>query len=143
MSIHKRSASSVWNGPGPTGAGKVSVQSGVFSDISYTAKQRFESEPGTNPEELIAAAHAACFGMALAFNLSGAGLEAEELKTTATITLDKSSGNWTLTGSHLDVRGKLKSGDAAAFQKAAEDAKAGCPISRALNMPVTMTATLE
>jgi lipoyl-dependent peroxiredoxin len=143
MSVHKRSASSVWNGPGPTGNGKVSVASGVFSDIGYTAKQRFESEPGTNPEELIAAAHAACFGMALAFNLTNAGIEADSLRTTATITLDNSRGNWTLTGSHLDVRGKLKSGDAAAFEKAAQDAKAGCPISRALNMDITMTATLE
>lgn len=143
MSIFKRSASSVWNGPGPSGAGKVSVQSGSFTDVKYTAKQRFDNDPGTNPEELIAAAHASCFGMALAFNLTNAGLEAAELKTTATITLDNASGNWTLVSSHLDVRGKLKSGDAAAFEKAAQDAKAGCPISRALNMEVTMTATLE
>lgn len=132
----------MWSGPGPTGGGKVSVQSGVFTDVKYTAKQRFDNDPGTNPEELIAAAHASCFGMALAFNLTNAGLEAEELKTSATITMDNASGNWTLLSSHLEVTGKLKSGDAEAFEKAAQDAKAGCPISRALNMEVTMTATL-
>ena len=141
--MFKRSASSVWTGPGPSGKGTVTTPSGVLKEVRYTANQRFGDDAGTNPEELIAAAHAACFGMALAFNLTNAGLEAESISTTSTITLDKSSGDWTLTNSHLDVRAKIPNADQAKFEQAAEAAKAGCPISRALNMSVSMTATLE
>lgn len=141
--MFKRSGSSVWNGPGATGKGQVSTESGALQGKSYNFNQRFGEEKGTNPEELIAAAHAACFGMALSFKLANAGMEPEELNTTSTVTVDKAPGDWTLTEIHVEVRGKVKNGDATKFQAAAEDAKATCPISRALNANITMTATME
>ncbi|HET6510762.1 MAG TPA: OsmC family protein [Candidatus Kapabacteria bacterium] len=141
--MFKRSATSVWTGPGATGNGKVSTQSGLIKDMNYTFNQRFGDDAGTNPEELIAAAHAACFGMAFSFKLANAGMEPQELRTTATVTLDKAPGDWTLTAIHLDVKGKVSNGDATKFEAAAQDAKATCPISRVLNTNITVTATME
>lgn len=140
--MFKRSASSIWTGPGATGTGKVSSESGALQNVNYTFSKRFGEDKGTNPEELIAAAHAACFGMAFSFKLADAGMEPQELNTTATVTLDKSSGDWTLSEIHLDVRAKVQNGDEAKFQAAAELAKKTCPISRVLNTNITMTATM-
>lgn len=141
--MFKRSGSAVWNGPGATGVGKVSSESGTLNQVSYNFNQRFADEKGTNPEELIAAAHAACFSMAFSFKLANAGMNPDEIRTTATITVDKSSGDWTLSEIHLDVKAKVQNGDAAKFEAAAQDAKATCPISRALTANITMTAAME
>jgi lipoyl-dependent peroxiredoxin len=123
--------------------GLLSTESGVLRDTPYSFTTRFEGEKGTNPEELIAAAHAGCFTMALSGELGKAGLVPETLKTTATVTLDKLEGGWTVTGSHLEVVGKIPGASADAFQKAAEAAEKGCPISRLLNTKITMEAKLE
>jgi len=138
----KRSASAVWKGGIRDGAGTVSSESGVLSKAPYTFKQRFESEKGTNPEELIAAAHAACFSMALSGAMAKEGLNPESIDTTATVTFENINGAWTVTSSHLNTAGKSPNADPAAFQKAAEGAKAGCPISRLLNTTITMDAKL-
>jgi lipoyl-dependent peroxiredoxin len=140
--MFKRSATSVWNGPGATGSGKVSTESGILSSASYNFNQRFGEEKGTNPEELIAAAHAACFAMAFSFKLANAGMNPDEINCKATVTVDKAPGDWTLTEIHLDVRAKVQNGDNEKFQAAANDAKATCPISRVLNSNITMTATM-
>lgn len=139
----KRSASSVWTGNGKSGSGKVSVESGAMTGQAYNFNQRFGDEKGTNPEELIAAAHAACYNMKLSFVLAEAGMQPMELNTKATVTVDKSSGDWTITDILLDVRGRVQNGDAAKFQTAAEEAKKGCPISRVLNANITLNAVME
>lgn len=141
--MFKRSASSVWTGPGLKGSGKVSVESGLFQDKPYNFNQRFGEEKGTNPEELIAAAHAGCFNMAFSINLVNAGMQPEELRTTSTVTLDKSSGNWTITNVHLDVHATVRGADPEKFQQVAEESKKGCPVSRALNANITMSAMLH
>jgi lipoyl-dependent peroxiredoxin len=141
--MFKRSGSSVWSGPGVAGSGKVSVESGMFRDQPYSFNKRFGDEQGTNPEELIAAAHAGCFNMAFSIQLVNAGMEPEELRTTSTLTLDKSSGDWTITAIHLDVHGKVPGADPQKFQEVAEAAKKGCPVSRLLNANITMTAALD
>jgi len=138
----KRSASAVWKGGIKDGAGTVSSESGVLSSAPYNFKQRFESEKGTNPEELIAAAHAACFSMALSSSMAKEGLNPESIDTTATVTFDKVNDAWTITSSHLQTSVKSQGADPAAFKKAAEGAKAGCPISRLLNTTITMDAKL-
>lgn len=139
----KRHASAQWQGDLKTGKGTVSTNSGVLSQTSYSFSTRFENGKGTNPEELIAAAHAGCFTMALSGQLGAADLVAEHLATTATVTMEKLEAGWTVTGVHLDVKGKVPRADPAAWNKATEAAKAGCPISRLLNTTITMTATLE
>lgn len=139
----KRQASAIWQGDLKTGKGTVSSQSGVLSKTQYSFGTRFENGPGTNPEELIAAAHAGCFTMALSGQLGGAGLVAEKLETTATLTFEKLDAGWTVTQIHLDVKGKVPKADAAAWEKATQAAKAGCPISRLLNTTITMDAKLE
>src|SRR5207237_7373282 len=136
----KRSASAGWNSSLKDGRGTVSAESGVLSNAPYNFSMRFENEKGTNPEELIAAAHAACFSMALSLFLGNAGMTAESISTTATVTLEKVGDAFTVTSSHLDTTVKIPNADQAKFQQAAEGAKAGCPISRLLNTKITLDA---
>jgi osmotically inducible protein OsmC len=138
----KRSASAVWRGGLKDGTGTVSTDSGVLSATPYNFRMRFENEKGTNPEELIAAAHAACFSMALSAQLGTAGMTADSIETTATVTLEKVGEGFSVTSSHLKTTVKIPGADQAAFQTAANNAKAGCPISKLLNATITMDATL-
>src|SRR5689334_22596730 len=138
----KRSGSAVWQGDLKSGKGLVSTDSGVLSSQQYSFGTRFESGKGTNPEELIAAAHAGCFTMALSAQLGNAGLTPDSLETTASLSLDKLDAGWTVTKIHLEVTARIPGADKAAFDKAAESAKAGCPISRLLNAQITMSARL-
>jgi osmotically inducible protein OsmC len=139
----KRRASAEWQGDLKTGKGVVSTESGVLRSTPYSFTTRFEGEKGTNPEELIAAAHAGCFTMALSGELGKASLVAESLRTTATVTLEKVEAGWTVTGSHLEVAGKVPGASADAFRAAAEAAEKNCPISRLLSTKITMEAKLE
>ena len=139
----KRSASAVWRGGLKDGKGTVSTESGVLSSTPYNFRMRFENEKGTNPEELIAAAHAACFSMALSAQLGSAGLTADSIETTATVTLEQVGEGFSVTSSHLKTAVKIPGADKAKFQKAADDAKAGCPISKLLNATITLDATLN
>jgi len=137
-----RKASAVWKGSLKEGKGTISSESGVLSNTPYSFSTRFENAKGTNPEELIAAAHAGCFTMALSAQLGNAGITPESLETTASLTLDKLDAGWTITKVHLDVAARIPGADKAAFDKAAENAKAGCPVSRLLKAEITMTARL-
>ena len=139
----KRKASAQWQGGLKDGKGAISTASGVLSNTQYSFSTRFEEGIGTNPEELIAAAHAGCFTMALSGQLGNAGLTAENINTTATVTMEKLEAGWTVTEVHLDVNAKIPGADEQAFQTAANNAKAGCPISRLLNAKITMEAKLE
>ena len=139
----QRKASAVWKGGLKDGKGTVSGTSGVLSNTPYSFATRFENAPGTNPEELIAAAHAGCFSMALSAQLGQAGLTPESINTTATVSLDKQESGFAITAVHLDVTAKVPKADQAAFQKAAENAKSGCPVSKVLNAKITMNARLE
>jgi osmotically inducible protein OsmC len=139
----QRKASAVWKGGLKDGKGTVSGTSGVLSNTPYSFATRFENAPGTNPEELIAAAHAGCFSMALSAQLGQAGLTPESINTTATVSLDKVDAGFAITTVHLDVTAKVPKADQAAFQKAAENAKSGCPVSKVLNAKITMNARLE
>ena len=138
----QRKASAVWKGGLKDGKGTVSATSGVLNNTPYSFATRFENTPGTNPEELIAAAHAACFSMALSGQLGGAKLTAESISTTATLTMEKLDSGWAITAVHLDVSARVPKADAAAFNKAAENAKSGCPVSKVLNAKITMDAKL-
>src|SRR6201986_4687346 len=126
----QRNASAHWSGGLKDGKGSLTSPSGVLKNTPYSFATRFESQPGTNPEELIAAAHAGCFTMALSAQLGNAGITPESLETTASVTLEKLEAGFTVTKIHLDVEGRIPGGDASAFQKAAENAEKGCPISR-------------
>ena len=137
-----RKASAVWKGSLKEGKGTISSESGVLSNTPYSFSTRFENAKGTNPEELIAAAHAGCFTMALSAQLGTAGITPESLETTASLTLDKLDAGWSITKIHLDVAARIPGVDKAAFDKAAENAKAGCPVSRLLKAEITMTARL-
>lgn len=139
----KRKASAVWQGGLKEGKGRISSESGVLADTQYSFGTRFENDKGTNPEELIAAAHAGCFSMALSGQLGNAGLVAQSIHTDATVTFEKLEAGWTVTEVHLDVTAKIPGAARAAFETAANNAKTGCPISRLLNAKITMTATLE
>jgi len=139
----KRKGSAVWRGGLRDGKGTVSTDSGVLSETQYSFSTRFEEGAGTNPEELIAAAHAGCFSMALSKQLEDAGMRAEEIRTNATVTLEKTDAGFTITKVHLDVNARIPGGDAANFETAANNAKAGCPVSRLLNAEITMDARLE
>jgi lipoyl-dependent peroxiredoxin len=139
----ERMGSAVWKGDLKTGKGTVSTHSGVLKDAQYSFSTRFENGIGTNPEELIAAAHAGCFSMALSGQLGEAKLTPESVRTTATVTLERTDAGFTVTKVHLDVTAKIPGGTQAAFEKAAANAKAGCPISRLLKAAITMTAKLE
>jgi osmotically inducible protein OsmC len=139
----ERKASAVWRGGLKDGKGEFSAPSGVFSHVPYSFATRFENAQGTNPEELIAAAHAACFSMALSAQLGGANLTPESINTTANLKMEKQEAGWAITAVQLDVHAKIPNGDEAAFQKAAEAAKAGCPVSKVLKAQITMNATLD
>jgi osmotically inducible protein OsmC len=139
----QRKASAVWKGGLKDGKGAVSATSGVLANTPYSFTTRFENAPGTNPEELIAAAHAACFSMALSAQLGGANLTAESIHTNATLTMEKLDSGWTITAVHLDVVGRVPGADAAAFKTAADNAKSGCPVSKVLKADITMDAKLE
>ena len=135
----KRSASAVWRGGLKDGKGTVSTESGVLSATPYNFRMRFENEKGTNPEELVAAAHAACFSMALSAELGKAGMTADSIETSATVTLEQVEGGFAVTSSHLKTAVKIPNADKAKFQKAADDAKAGCPISKAAAFNLTQS----
>ena len=139
----QRTASAQWKGGLKDGKGTVSTASGVLSNSQYSFSTRFESGAGTNPEELIAAAHAGCFSMALSAELGKANITPQSVDTKCTLTFEKTDTGFTVTESHLDVKARIPGGNKAAFDKAAADAKAGCPISRLLNTKITMNATLE
>jgi lipoyl-dependent peroxiredoxin len=139
----KRSASAVWKGGLRDGKGTISSDSGVLSDTQYSFATRFEQGKGTNPEELIAAAHAGCFAMALSNELGQAGLTPERISTTAAVTLEKTDAGFTITAVHLDVSAKVPRATRQAFETAANGAKAGCPVSKVLNAKITMEARLE
>jgi osmotically inducible protein OsmC len=139
----KRNASAVWNGGLKDGHGRISTESGVLSDTQYSFSTRFEDGKGTNPEELIAAAHAGCFSMALSGQLGNAGMTAESINTTATVRLEKTDAGFTITAVHLDVTAKIPGASPEAFETAANNAKAGCPVSRLLKAEITMDAKLE
>ena len=139
----KRHATAVWSGGLRDGKGAISTESGVLSGTQYSFSTRFENGIGTNPEELIAAAHAGCFAMALSGQLGQAGMTAERIETKATVTLEKLESGFTVTESHLDVTVRIPGAEQTAFETAANNAKAGCPISKLLNAKVTMTAKLE
>lgn len=139
----KRTGSAIWQGDLKNGNGTVSTESGVLSQTPYSFSTRFETGKGTNPEELVAAAHAGCFTMALSVQLGEVGLKPEKLETTATVSFDKVEAGWTVTNIFLNVTGKVPNADEAAWNKATQAAKSGCPISRLLNTTITMEAKLE
>jgi len=139
----QRKASAVWKGGLRDGKGTVSAASGVLSNTPYSFTTRFENTPGTNPEELIAAAHAACFSMALSAQLGEAKLAPESIQTSATLTMEKLDSGWTITAVHLDVVAHVPGATPEAFSKAAQNAKAGCPVSKVLNAKITMEAKLD
>ena len=140
----KRKATAVWRGDLKGGKGAISTDSGVMKETQYSFTTRFENGVGTNPEELIAAAHAGCFSMALSGQLGNAGMTAESIATEATVTMEKLDAGWTVTGIHLDVKAKIPGADKAKFETAANNAKSGCPISRLLapGTKITMSAAL-
>ena len=139
----KRKASAVWNGGLKDGKGTISTDSGVLFNTQYSFGTRFEEAKGTNPEELIGAAHAGCFSMALSAQLGEAGIKPERIETTATVTLDKSDGGFAITAVHLEVRAKIPGADPQAFEKAANNAKTGCPVSKLFKAPITLETKLE
>src|ERR1041385_3296668 len=139
----KRKASAVWRGDLKSGKGNISTESGVLKETQYSFSTRFENGVGTNPEELIGAAHAGCFSMSFSAELGKVGITPESIHTTATITMDKTDAGFTVTESHLDVTAKIPGVDKAKVLEVANAAKAGCPISRLLNAKVTMDAKLE
>ena len=138
----KRKASAVWKGGIKDGKGTISTDSRVLSDTQYSFSTRFEEGNGTNPEELIAAAHAGCFSMALSGQLGSSGLTADRINTTAAVTLEKTEAGFTITAVHLNVSAKVPGSDEQAFETAANNAKVGCPISRLLNAKILMEARL-
>jgi osmotically inducible protein OsmC len=139
----KRNGSAIWTGGLKDGRGTISTESGALKETQYSFGARFENGVGTNPEELVAAAHAGCFSMALSGQLGAAGLTAERISTTATVSLEKLDGGFAITGVHLQLTAKVPGADAAAFRKAADAAKEGCPISKLLKAPITLDAKLE
>ncbi len=138
-----RKASAIWRGGLKDGKGVLTSPSGVLKDTAYSFHTRFENEPGTNPEELIAAAHAGCFSMAFSAQLGGAGMTPERIETTATVTMEKQDAGFAITKVHLVCRAKVPGADAAKFQQTAEAAKSGCPVSKVLNAQITLDAQLE
>jgi len=138
----QRKAGAVWKGGLKDGKGTLTTESGVLRATPYSFSTRFEGVKGTNPEELIAAAHAGCFSMALSAELGKAGLTPDTISTEAAITLEKKDQGFTITKSHLEVTGKVPGADQAKFQEIANAAKKGCPVSRVLNAEITMTARL-
>jgi osmotically inducible protein OsmC len=138
----QRTASARWNGGLKDGRGVLSTASGVLSNTPYSFSMRFENAKGTNPEELVAAAHAGCFSMALSAELGKLGLTPESIETKATLNFEKTDAGFTVTSIHLDVGAKVPKADKSTLEKAADAAKKGCPISRLLNTQITMSARL-
>ena len=139
----ERKASAVWIGGFKEGKGTVSASSGALSNMPYSFGSRFEGQPGTNPEELIAAAHAGCFSMALAAQLDSKDVQPESIHTSATLTLEQQEGKWTIAAIHLGVTARVPGIDRKTFEKAAREAKRGCPVSRVLKAKISMEVTLE
>ena len=138
----QRKAQAVWNGSGKDGQGKLVSESGVLADTPYSWRTRFSDGKGTNPEELIAAAHAGCFSMALAFALGRAGHEPQEIETDATLSFEQQDGGFAITAVHLATSAKVAGIDQAGFAKIAEEAKTGCPVSKVLKATITLEAKL-
>lgn len=138
----QRRASARWQGTAKEGSGALTTQSATLKDTPYSFVARFGDGKGTNPEELIAAAHAGCFTMALSFMLNNAGFTAEAIDTEAALTMEQVTGNWTVTAIHLTTRARVPGIDDAKFAEIAGSAKANCPISRLLNATITMDAKL-
>jgi len=139
----KKTASAVWQGDLKSGKGTISTESGALKDNPYGFNTRFEGAPGTNPEELIGAAHAGCFSMALSMMLGQAGLTPERIDTTAEVTLDKDDKGFSITAIALTLKAKVPGTDNEQFQQIANQAKEGCPVSRVLNAEISLNATLE
>ena len=139
----KRSGSAVWSGGLKDGKGSISTQSGVLDNTQYGFNTRFENGPGTNPEELIGAAHAGCFTMALSGKLGEAGMTATKLMTTATVSLDKVADGFSISAVHLTVVANIPGANQEAFEAAALEAKQNCPVSKLLNATITLDARLE
>src|SRR6185369_9838023 len=138
----QRTGSAHWSGGLKDGKGTVSTASGVLKDTQYSFAARFENGVGTNPEELLAAAHAGCFTMALSAQLDGAGMKAESLDTKATVSLEKVDGGFGITSVHLELTAKIPGADKEKFEAAAAAAKAGCPVSKLFNTKITLTTNL-
>ncbi len=141
--VIKRSGSAYWHGGIKDGSGTISTQSGAVKEVPYGFKSRFESGPGTNPEELIGAAHAGCFTMALSLILGQSGMTAESLRTTSTITLEQQGEGLTITAAHLDLTAKIPGATEEAFRQAAEAAEKNCPVSKLMKATITLDAKLE
>jgi osmotically inducible protein OsmC len=139
----KRKGSAFWTGGLKDGRGTISTESGVLSNAQYGFNTRFENGPGTNPEELIGAAHAGCFSMALSAQLGEAGMVAESIRTTASVTLEKTDGGFSITAVHLDLTAKIPGASDEAFDAAVIKAKTGCPVSKLLNAKITLDSKLE
>ena len=139
----KKTGSAEWKGGLKDGTGTISTQTGVLRNAPYGFKSRFEDGPGTNPEELIGAAHAACFSMAFSLILGNNNLKADYIRTSAAISLEKVGEGFAITASELTVNAKIPGTDAATFERLANEAKAGCPVSKVLNAKITMSATLD
>ena len=139
----KKTASANWQGGIKDGKGTISTQSGALKSAPYGFNTRFEDQPGTNPEELLGAAHAGCFAMALSKELGEAGMTAESIDTQAEVTLDKADGGFSITAVHLTLKARIPGADRAAFEKAVETAKNGCPVSKVLNAEITLEAVLD
>lgn len=139
----ERKASAIWRGAFKAGSGTVSTSSGALSNLPYSFATRFENQPGTNPEELIAAAHAGCFSMALAAQLDNKGFKPESINTSAALVLEQQHGKWTIAAIHLTVSATVPGIDRATFENAAREAKLGCPVSRVLKAKITLSPTLE
>ena len=139
----KRTANAQWNGDLKAGKGNISTASGVLSSTPYSFSTRFADGKGTNPEELLAAAHAGCFTMALSAQLAEAGLTAESLETTCTITFEKLADGFAITESHLELKAKVPGASQEAFDKAVQNAKAGCPVSKLYKTNITLTWQLS
>jgi osmotically inducible protein OsmC len=139
----KRTAQAKWQGDLKSGTGTLSTATGVLSNTAYSFHSRFEQGTGTNPEELLAAAHAGCFTMALSAQLGNAGLKADSLETSCTITLEQKDGSFAITESHLQLKAKVPGATQEAFDKAVQGAKTGCPVSKLYNTNITLEATLE
>lgn len=139
----KKTGSAEWKGGLKDGTGTISTQTGVLRNAPYGFKSRFEDGPGTNPEELIGAAHAACFSMAFSLILGNNNLKADYIRTSAAVSLEKVGEGFAITASELTVNAKIPGADAATFDRLANEAKAGCPVSKVLNAKITMQATLD
>ena len=139
----KRSATAMWNGDLKSGKGTISTQSGVLSNTQYSFSSRFEQGSGTNPEELIAAAHAGCFSMALSLGLGNAGLTAEKIDTRTQVTLDKQGEGFAITTIALTCRARVPGADADTFSRIAQETKQGCPVSKVLRAEISLDAALE